>query len=287
MKNYLIILSVFALILSSCGGDKAWESAKQQNTIVAYMKYMEENPEGVYIDTAKIIIDSLKVAEMETAWKNTTKQHQLETFKAFLKAYPENPHKEQAKDLMKMIRDSDYKRKELEAWKVVKEKHTAKDYKEFLENFYNGEHKIYAWENIFKLENEHFFADYTDIVDFFNQLDQEGLEVEDVFMNFTPDSLMYNSKYLKSPYTKKMFDGDQNGTNTISEMLYSGHLFLLGLYGDPESVWDVTYNIKEKGIELIFSPKELYQTYYRFLWEMNKDNVLQITKFEAWFEGDV
>lgn len=287
MKNHLFILTVFTALLMSCGGDKAWETAREQNTIAAYEKYMNENPEGTFIDTAKVIIDSLKVEEMEAAWKNATKMHKLDVFKAFLKDYPENPHIEQAKDLMKMIKDSNYKRKELEAWKVAKKKHTVKDYKEYLENYYNGEHKIYAWENIYRLENEHFFTNYEVIMDFFKQLDQEGADVEDVFMSFTPDSLMYNSKYLNSPYTAKMFEDDQSAANSIKEMFYSGHRFLLGLYGDPESIWDVTYKPSEKGIELVYSPTELYHNYYKFVWKYNAKNELEITELEVWFEGDV
>lgn len=186
-----------------------------------------------------------------------------------------------------MIKKSNYRKEELKAWKIAKEKHTIKDYKEFLESFYDGEHKIYAWENIFKLENEHFFDKYNVVIYFFNQLDQEGLEVEEVFSNFTPDSLMYNSTYLNSPYTKKMFDEDGSGSNTISNMLYSGKKFLLGLYGDPESEWDVSFKIKDTGIELVYSPSELYLTYYKFVWKYNVKNELEIISLEIWFEGDV
>jgi len=64
MKKRIIYILLIMLLMFSCKHKKTWENAKIDNTISSYENYLEQFPDGMFADSAKIFIDEL-------IWENT------------------------------------------------------------------------------------------------------------------------------------------------------------------------------------------------------------------------
>jgi hypothetical protein len=70
----------------------AWESAQHENTVKAYVAYMDQFPHGKYFAEAQSKMLQLKNEEA-AAWEKLQSSDNIVAFKNFLKTYPQSPYK--------------------------------------------------------------------------------------------------------------------------------------------------------------------------------------------------
>jgi outer membrane protein assembly factor BamD (BamD/ComL family) len=69
-----------------------WENAQRQNTVSAYVSYMNQFPKGKHFAEALSKMQQLKEEEAN-AWDNLRKSDNESEFHAFLKSFPKSPYK--------------------------------------------------------------------------------------------------------------------------------------------------------------------------------------------------
>ena len=74
-----------------------WELAQRDNSIDAYLGYMDEYPHGEYVDEAQTKILGLKSNEAE-AWENLRTSENTTEFTDFLQLYPQSPYERKVKN---------------------------------------------------------------------------------------------------------------------------------------------------------------------------------------------
>jgi len=68
-----------------------WENAQRQNTVSAYVSYMNQFPKGKHFAEALSKMQQLKEKEAK-AWDNLRKSDNEAEFHAFLKSFPKSPY---------------------------------------------------------------------------------------------------------------------------------------------------------------------------------------------------
>lgn len=73
-----------------------WEVAQRENTVDSYLTYMDEHPQGGYVDEAHTRILSLKNEEAEM-WQNLMSSENTIEFADFIERYPQSPYERKVK----------------------------------------------------------------------------------------------------------------------------------------------------------------------------------------------
>lgn len=99
------IITIFLLVLAIVAGlyiynkevksgnleRSNWEVAQRENTVDSYLTYMEEHPQGSYVDEAYARMLSLKNEETEM-WQNLMTSENTIEFADFIERYPQSPY---------------------------------------------------------------------------------------------------------------------------------------------------------------------------------------------------
>lgn len=123
---------------------KAFNQAKQFNTIDAYNQYLRFYPSGSNANQAKSKITYLEKME-NTDWQNAIKS---KDFSKYINKYPNSKHSNEARQKLNEIEKIN---KENQAWNTAKQKNTVDSYKTFITNFPNGKNIDEAIKIINKL----------------------------------------------------------------------------------------------------------------------------------------
>ncbi len=104
-----------------------WEMAQRENSLDSYLTYMDEYPQGTYVDKAHSNILSLKNDEAE-AWQNLRSSENTIEFTDFLERYPQSPYERQVKSrLDSLIWESSLKENSAESFLDYINKATAQN----------------------------------------------------------------------------------------------------------------------------------------------------------------
>lgn len=74
-----------------------WEVAQRENTVNSYLTYMDEYPQGTYVDEAHTRMLSLKNEETEK-WQNLMTSENTVEFTDFIEQYPDSPYGRKVKN---------------------------------------------------------------------------------------------------------------------------------------------------------------------------------------------
>lgn len=74
-----------------------WEVAQRVNTVDSYLSYMDEHPQGTYVDEAHARMISLKNEETQK-WQNLMTSENTTEFTDFIEQYPDSPYGRKVKN---------------------------------------------------------------------------------------------------------------------------------------------------------------------------------------------
>lgn len=161
MRTSILFIFLLILLFSSCNSGKTWEQVKNENTIEAYVTFLNDNPETKHLDSIKLLLkkldwldaksektaesldmflekhpedsvytDSINEIKSEIAWNEVSDEKSIEAYENFIKEYPESPFKSDAKSKVEGL-----------SWEKVKKENRAIEYLNFLSKY---KYKHYA-----------------------------------------------------------------------------------------------------------------------------------------------
>ena len=120
MKKSVRILTFMLLLFSfySCNNEqKAYTMAKQNNSIEALKEFATNYPNGIYIDSAKGIIDSI-------IWQDILNKDSMKVYEKFIDNHPKSKYYLTAKGIFDSL-----------MWQEVKSSNTADDYEILIDEY--------------------------------------------------------------------------------------------------------------------------------------------------------
>lgn len=113
-----------------------WDSCIEENTTLAYSKYLVRFTDGLFSDEAQIKIRELKAIE-DSTWVSLSQSNSIDKLHAYLNDYPSSPYKRQIR-----------KRIDSLSWLAYSNENTAAAYQTYLENInlgnYEGKYQVEA-----------------------------------------------------------------------------------------------------------------------------------------------
>lgn len=97
-----------------------WEVAQRQNSVDSYLTYIDNFPEGDFVDEAYEKMMVLKNKETD-AWKNLMTSENREEFTSFLERYPDSPFKRKVKNRLDSL-----------SWQSSLKENTAQSYADYI-----------------------------------------------------------------------------------------------------------------------------------------------------------
>jgi hypothetical protein len=175
MKKTVSFLSGIS-ILFACSMSDNWDETKKTNTIEAYSAYLKETPDGKNADSAKILLEALKLVfhDDSVAWHSLTtfygkpKYVREDDLKEFIEKHPTTVYKDSAENRLKLI--AERKLHEEQEWKNALNLNTLKAFQEY-RNTYSA-HKAEATEKIKQLSVIEIKKNYQQIKAFFKAFDE-------------------------------------------------------------------------------------------------------------------
>ncbi|MBN2892439.1 MAG: protein phosphatase 2C domain-containing protein, partial [Bacteroidales bacterium] len=82
---------------------EAWETAKKENTIQSYQKYLTDFREGKYVSNANDKIVELQNKQEENAWKTAKDANTIKAFNIYITKYPEGKYVNKANEEIKKL----------------------------------------------------------------------------------------------------------------------------------------------------------------------------------------
>ena len=104
MKTKIISLAafmVFALFIGCSNPERAYQKAKDENTIEAYKEFVEKFPESEKVDSAKTKIRELR---HESAYKKAKNENTIKAYEEFIKEFPESEKVDSFKMKLRALR---------------------------------------------------------------------------------------------------------------------------------------------------------------------------------------
>lgn len=122
--------------------EAAWDFARKQGTIQAFLKYRKTFPKGKYTQEALRHIGRQEEAE---AWEKARQQNTMTAYLLYLHKYPEGRFVKEAHEgvniFQSLFLEDDF-------WKKASSRGRKEDYQEYLDRFPNGKYRTQAWEKI-------------------------------------------------------------------------------------------------------------------------------------------
>jgi len=135
----------------------AWIMALREDHPDAFRMYLENFPNGMYIEEAHHLLDSL---EDVFSWNDALEQNTIDAYQVYLDQRPEGRYSDDArKAIGKMDRDERRAREamsannQMQAWKMAMQQNTVAAYRAYQEKYPNGEFVEEARNRITELEN--------------------------------------------------------------------------------------------------------------------------------------
>lgn len=179
MKNIIINLFSIALwlfILGCASENKDWENAKKENSIISYKNFLKLHPEGVFADSASLLLEELHFYEAQSI--NTIK-----SYADFLKSYPEGVYTDSASLLYE--------------YNKAKQVDSIETYENFLKKYPDSEYASEVKDRILVMRYDLAKKEATK-------------QAYSKFLDYYPDSKYSDEiKGLLFPYRRPVIEGEQ------------------------------------------------------------------------------
>jgi endogenous inhibitor of DNA gyrase (YacG/DUF329 family) len=120
--------AIYTYYVKSLNLDRSeWENAQRQNTVSAYVSYMNQFPKGKHFAEALSKMQQLKEKEAK-AWDNLRKSDNEAEFHAFLKSFPKSPYKSLVLNRLDSLR-----------WRSTLNANTVQSYYDYMVSSDSGE----------------------------------------------------------------------------------------------------------------------------------------------------
>jgi len=187
MKRKYLMLFVIALAFAACT-DSAWNKAQKENTVEAYLEYIENNPDSKNLTMAQEKIDSLLYEKEKSDWEIAKKSNDLELVIKFMEDYPEGSFINDAKNLKKKLKDT---LGEAELWEKAISANSYELFLEYLDKYPKGKNIKRALEKEEELARVVIKKEFSDIFSFFS-----GKEDYQSFFSRKHFDLPFSDEYL-------------------------------------------------------------------------------------------
>ncbi len=230
MKRFVFLL-VLTISLFACK-DEAWNTAVSENTIEAYQNYIDENPDGKYVDSAKVRIDKINDAN---DWAEALSDDYYSAYTTYLENHPDGIYKDLAQHKLDSLDElaQQYEDQQEFEWQQACKENTLDAYEQFASNS-DSEHQIEALEKAFLIADTA-NKQYLFIVDFLksmiddnslknlsNYLSPDGIIIDNGFGETT----QYNSPYddldddIVNMFLKSDFTSKEGLVSFLSDLAY-------------------------------------------------------------------
>ena len=191
-----------------------WELAQRDNSIDGYLGYIDEYPQGNYVDEAQTKMLALKSNEAD-AWKNLRTSENTTEFTDFLQLYPQSPYERMVKNRLDSL-----------MWQSTLKENSLEGYSDYINMSSSGE---ISGQYIGNAQKRLVMLTQTTPVD---EADLEKIR-ETVNGFFT--GLSNTSHSELSSYLAPVISRFEESTN-ISNEIMTGKLLLLAAKSDAKSI---------------------------------------------------
>lgn len=222
-----------------------WQKCIEENTPMAYSKYLETYQDGQFAEDANLKIREIREAEV-AAWEKLKKSSDINAFYSYLSENPETPYLSQIKDIMDSL-----------SWLSVKKDETEGAYKAYLENVelgnLSGHHRDEAKERftylseIVVLDGATLTNQKLEITNFFEKLSHHV--PRELLKAFAPKVYFYSAE-MSSTEVVAVIDKEYKDQN-IKAITYSYK---------PESVFAKKDNKGVVFVELVVTKEVTFNT---------------------------
>ena len=115
-----------------------WKKVEDQNTILAYIDYLEKYPEGEFEYSAKDKVEELN-------WEIITEQNRKEDYLLYLEDYPNGIYAEEARAF---IRQAEVVERENNAWSLALRVNSIQSYVNYMTQYPNGKYSDRALQKL-------------------------------------------------------------------------------------------------------------------------------------------
>ena len=179
---------------------EAYDNAKAQNTVEAFVAYLRKYPEGKYTAEANNFIKKIKNDSIANAadnltkkhdadWNSTVKSNDLLSYQVYVRSYPEGSHVAEAKEKIEQLKIAE---SDNQTWQKASEMNTVSAYLRYMKGFSQGLHHDEAIAGIKGLLKKQGWAYYGKL---------------------NADKKMNNSRYFN------LFDGEKDGNPKIGDLI--------------------------------------------------------------------
>ncbi len=248
-----------------------WVKCAEENTPLAYSKYLIRYPQGNFVSEAVQRIRAAREAEVQE-WEKLKKSSDINKFEAYLSNNPKTPHIDHIRQIIDSL-----------SWIATLKNNTADAYKAYLENInlgnITGDHKEEAKEKydylsqIVMLSGASLENLKLNLIDFFRKLSDN--KPKDLLKEFPAKAFYYtkgmSSTEIVSSISKEYAD------KKIKKITYSLKPKSVTAKQDNRGIIFVTLSI-EKDITYNVKKKKNDQVSQNLLIEMNGDNLVRSIK---------
>jgi len=181
MKKQTIIICI-SLFLFSCA-ENNWDKVLKENSIESYKKFIADNPESEFLNTAKFKLDSLVFVKDQTDWDIANKTNTKESFEYYVSENPEGKYYLDAKKNIEYFIDD-------EIWEKIDKLNSIDEYCKFISKYPNNRNIGLANEKVDKYLKNTFFTEHKDVYDFIQKVSKNKKYY--VVKNFINGKLIYN-----------------------------------------------------------------------------------------------
>ena len=224
--HYLLIIIFF---LFSCGSDKAWEKAMEDNTLESYELYISENPKKEHVKDAKILIASIKqdVKKDNVAWQIAKEKNTEKAYKKYLEKFRGKSrsgiYTDSAKMLIKSIGNA--KMADDDLWKKTTQTGTYEAYTNYLTLLPKGKHQNEAIDAREKEFVKLLDTDFARIKEFFAIAKQalKGKEYDTLLIYFSDKTCKIDDFEIKGGINREnLISGN---TDYFEQIKNAGHFY--------------------------------------------------------------
>jgi len=214
MKKLFVFLFTALFTLSACT-DEDWEQAKNDNTLESYERYLDENPDGKFVDAANDKVDFF-LTDLAN-WELAVKENTIISYKKYMDENPDGLNIDSAKHKIKGF-EADIQA-DSDAWEKAQSKESFWSYNDYITWFPSGNYIDEAKEKQKKIFIELLDNQFRSVKNFIH--DTEGLdynysaplENDSIFYYFSNKGCKISSQEIKGELTYEKLQYNQYANN--------------------------------------------------------------------------
>lgn len=111
---------------------QAWSEADDKNTVAGYEEYLENYPDGLYLNAARDRIEKLNAENKELrAWNSAKSRNTVSAYRGYISNYPSGRYVSSARSYIRNIEKS----REQTAWNSATNRNTISAYRSFISSY--------------------------------------------------------------------------------------------------------------------------------------------------------